>query len=347
MPQVLSKPPPTSAPKQAADYQAEAMAAFAQADKGDKTQTTTAPAETGSPSGASAKDDGGATGSPSEKEDPSATKPEKKAEDSNIPPNIKAAFEKLTTEKAAFRQQKDALTQQVKEANERAAKAEALLSAKTPMELLRARGFTWKDAAEEMTGVRPGGDEEEAPAAKPKADKKLSLEDIDPEVAADLKAWKAERAETARKAGREAISKNMTEFAEKEGKYVYTLKLGKIDEALDFIEQHFAKYKELPGSTPRESMEIALAHVEESLKSQAEKWKAVLTPASDDATDQGAAENRESAAPDKAASEQAGSKTLTHSQAGAPRTGPSKTPSTPEEYRAAALAALLKAEKSR
>ena len=347
MPQILSsKPISAPAPKSAADYQAEAMAEFA---KGDQTQTTPPPAEAGdhesSGMGTGGKTEGDPKDAPSaEKEKPK--EPEKKKEDVNIPPNIKAAFEKLTADKAAFRQEKEGLIQQVKEANERAAKAEAFVNAKTPMELLRAAGFTWKDAVEEITGVKAGGEETPKPGKKEEP-KKPTLEDLDPEVAAELKAWRAERAAKKQAEGRAAIRKSMEDVAKKAGdKYGYTMKLGKVDDALDFIEAHFAKYRELPGSTPQESMEIALAHVEENLRGQAEKWKAVLTPASESASVPDAAEeSSESAAPESATSETA-SKTLTHSQAGALRTGPSKEPQTAEEFRAAALREMLKAERA-
>lgn len=350
MPQVLSKSISAhAAPKSAADYQAEAMAEFA---KGDQTQTTPPPAEAGDQESSGTGTGGKTEGDP--KDAPSADQKEKvpeKKEESSLPPNIKAAFEKLTTEKAAFRHEKEQLTQQVKEANERAAKAEAFVNAKTPMEILRAAGFTWKDAVEEITGVKAEVEGDEAPAKpgkRPDPEKKLGLEDLDPEVAADLKAWKAERAAKKREEGRAAIRKTMEDFAKKAGdKFSYTMKLGKLDDALEFIEAHFAKYKELPGSTPQESMEIALAHVEESLRGQAEKWKAVLTPAPESASVPDAAEEgSESAAPDSATSETA-STTLTHSQAGAPRTGPSKEPQTAEEFRAAALREMLKAERAR
>jgi hypothetical protein len=306
--------------------------------KGEQTQITPPPAKAGD-----RESNGMGTGEETAsdpKDAASATikEPEKKPED-GIPPNIKTAFEKLTSEKAAFRQEKQALTQQVKEANERAAKAEAFTNAKTPMELLRAAGFTWKDAVEEITGVKAEGEEAPKPS---KESKKPTLEDLDPEVAADLKAWKAERETKKLEEGRAAVRKAVETFATKAGdKYALTVKLGKLDDALGFIEAHFAKYKELPGATPQESMEIALAHVEESLKSQAEKWRAVLTSGAESDSVPNAADNRESAAPDSATSETAG-KTLNHSQAGASRTGPSKEPQTPEEYRAAALRELLK-----
>lgn len=334
MPQILQqKPTSAPAPKSAADYQAEALAVL---DKGsDQTQTTTAPAETGKAAVPEVKDAGGETGNSSEKADPSAVKPEEKKppeekKGEELPTNIRAAFEKLTAEKAEVRKAREALAADQKALQQ----AQQLMGAKSPMELLRARGFTWKDAVEEMTGIRPEG--EEAPDEKP-APKKLTLEELDPEVAADLKAWKEERAVKQAQERRSAVKKSMEEFVQKAGKFELVQKLGAYDDALTFIESHYAKYRELPGSTPQESMEIALAHVEESLQEQAKKWRGVLTPGTERATHDGAGESPENAVR-KAASELAG-KTLSNSQAGASRTGTNKEPSTPEEFRAAALAA--------
>lgn len=345
MPQVLTKPvAPISAPKTAVDYQADALAALTGADKGKQSQTTT---DTAEPSAleAKVKEDGGNSEVPPLEKDPSAIS-EKPAAKEEIPPSIRQAFDKLASEKAALRKDRDAMNLQVKEATERASKAEALTAAKSPLELLRAAGFSWKDAVEEMTGMRPEGEEPDAkPAAKAKADKKLTLEDLDPEAAADLKAWKADRAAAQAKAGREKITGHMKEYAEKEGdKYSLVVKLGEYDKVVEFIERHFEKYKELPGATPQESMEIAMAHVEEDLQNQAKRF-GFLTRAPEGDMEEPAAENRESAVTTQAASDQARSKTLSNSQAGASRTGSPKEPQTPEEYRAAALAVMLKAEK--
>jgi hypothetical protein len=337
----------TSSSKTAADYQSEALAALSSAG-GDQTQTTPPPAQAGAEK-AQGKDDGGATAL-EPKDEASATEPEKKApsEGDDIPKGIKAAFEKLTADKAAFRQEREGLVQKLKDAEERAAKAEGLAGAKSPMELLRAAGYSWKDAVEEMTGLRPEGEEGE-PAVKPgKAteSKKLTLEDIDPEAAADLREFRRQRQEAEAKAGREKVSSKLKEFAEKAGdKFKFTAKLGEYDKALDFINAHFAKHKALPGATPEEAMEIALAHVEADLRKEAEKWRGLLTPGQEGGTQESADEAvRESAVPQAESDRAVSIKTLTNSLGGR-TTNNSKQPSTPEEYRAAALAEMMKAER--
>jgi hypothetical protein len=345
MPQTIVKPvvTSTSAPKTASDYQSAAMAALTAAEKGNQTQTTTPPAQTGAVQ-AKGTDDGGATDlDPKDETSAANQEPDKKTDDK--PEFLKGAFDKLTTEKAALRKERESFAAERKELEALAAKGAKYADAKTPMELLRAAGFSWKDAAEEMTGLRPEGEEEPEKPTKQKGEK-LKLEDIDPEAAKDLAEFRAERARKHETEVRAKLTDVAKAHAEKGGeKFKFVAKLGEYDKALDFINEHFAKHGELPGATPTEAMEIALTYVEANLRKEAEKWKGVLTGGQDDGTQESADEAVRESAVSQAESDRAvSSKTLTNTSGGRP-TNNSKQPSSPEEYRAAALAELTKAER--
>lgn len=342
------KPNSTPAPQTAVDYQAAALKVAMEQES--KSQTSTPPAKTESDSteSKSGTDDVGATDA-NPKDGASDSTEEKKAEGEKMPESLKASFEKLTSERAALRKEREAFLAEKKALEEKANASGKFAEAKSPMELLRAAGFTWKDAVAEVTGIRPDGDDEHDPVNQRRHSrkteeepKKLTLADIDPDAARDLAEFRKQREEQSRKAGRELVHNKLKEFATKnEEKFQFVSKLGEFDAALDFINSYYMEHKQLPGVTPEETMEVALAHVESNLRKQAERFRSLTMPA-ESADVQG----DERAASRPASDDGAFSKTLSNNSGGR-TTQNSKQPSTPEEYRAAALAEALRLEKQR
>lgn len=344
------KPNSTPAPQTAVDYQAAALKAAMEQES--KSQTSTPPAKTEQDSKSdSGTDDAGAT-DVNPKDDASVSSEEKKADGEKLPDSLKASFEKLTSERAALRKEreafmaeKQALLEQAKESGKFAKFAEA----KSPMELLRAAGFTWRDAVQEVSGIRPEGDDESDPvnrapkrSRKEEPEKKLTLADIDPDAARDLAEFRKQREEASRAKGREMVNNRLKEFTNKNSdKFKFVQKLGEFDAALDFIESYYAEHKQLPGVTPEETMEVALSHVESNLRKQAERFRGLTADQESAVVD-----SEESAVDEPARDDGSVGKTLSNFSGGR-STSNSKQPSTPEEYRAAALAEALRLEKQR
>ena len=198
-----------------------------------------------------------------------APKVEEKPEVKAPSDTIKASFERLAQEKAAFRKEmeeaKPYLAGLKTFAPGQVTAMQRAIANKNVMEFLNAGGFTYADVAHGVLDNTPG--------AKPREVKEDSAEKTDnpelDEIRNELRELKAEREARARN---EALSKIKELTASRK----LIKELGEEETVVKYIEDFYRRTGELPGKSFEETVEIAAQAVESHLEAQAAKWRAAL-----------------------------------------------------------------------
>jgi hypothetical protein len=259
-------------------------------------------------------------------EDMAAKKAEEaKGDEPKAPKGWERPFETLAREKAELRAKEKALREQASLLEE----ARALKQAKEagdPLAVLKANGWEWDDVVNHLTGQKR--DPSKAPA--PKANDELAA------LRAEVMAMKAEKQQASIQ---EQIQKTISGSSFKLVKELVTP--AAVYQELDV---YFRQTGELPvPGDLQASIELAVEAAEKNLSSEAERWKKALglTGSVNSPTVNGAAKGDV-----PRAGESVVSGTLSNSLDGAPRaTTQAATPKTPEEFREAALRALVEGPK--
>lgn len=337
----------------ATSYQEAALAALEAAEKGGETPAE-APVEA-PPAGSQDPETPAGDSEPTEPTEQSK-EDELKQLATKLEAEKKATAEKKDEEKPkepALRNLQTLAEQSRKNREERAqleaqqarlAEAELILRAKQsgdPIAVLTAAGFTVDQAMQKLWGavvqkrVKPG-------------DPRDTQEEVreDPKVKQLEEEVQQMRAFIQQRQREEAIQRLDGQFADtvksQADKFKFVGELGLAQEARAELEAYYAKFGGLPADTLEESIEIALETIEHRERQRAEKYRKLIG-AGGDLTAPGQAARQEGAkeaAPGPQGIQARAAKTLTNSTAAAaPRSGPTN-PKTPEDFQAAALAAL-------
>ena len=249
----------------------------------------------------------------------------KKAEEAKPPKGWERPFETLAREKAAVREQAQALKAQ-EALIEEGRRAKEAREKGDPLELLKANGWEWDDVVAHLTGQKR--DPNKAPAPK--------VNDEIAQLRAEVMAMKAEKQQAALM---DTIGK-----AIETSEFRFVKELATPQQVYAELDAYHRQNGELPVPGDfQASVALVLEAAETNLKGTAERFKKVigLTSAPTSASVGGAA-----AKGDVNRSSELSSNTLSNSLDGAPRaTTQAAKPQTPEEYRAAALQALVNGPK--
>lgn len=315
--------PAPAGPKSSADYQAAAIASMA-----------SAPSEKGAPAAPPP--------APEAKQAAPEAAPEEKKE--ALPDGLKKSFEKLAKDTAELRKAQESLKvyQKAFEGTDPAtvsAVVKARMS-KDPLSALTALGFTHQDYVDAINSQSSRA----APKAQPKAAAAPESEDeeVPPwkealdRVTSELEALKTEKRNAQLEAGRTNTLSHMDKLAQKNPKLELVAGDPKaMKRALELAEEHVKVTGQAPASAQErdELLMTALEATEEAMAAEAAEWEARLTKR------KGRAPVAPSGAPvtPPAASVQA---RLTTTNASSPANRTAHTPRTPEDYQAAAIAAV-------
>lgn len=251
----------------------------------------------------------------------------KPADEEKPPKGWERPFETLAREKAALREQQRTLREQAALLEE----AKTLKQAKEagdPLAILKASGWEWDDVVAHLTGQKR--DPNKAPA--PKTNDEIA------QLRAEVMAMKAEK--------QQAQLMDTIGKAISTSEFRYVKELATPAQVYAELDAYHRQNGELPIPGDFEaSVALVLEAAETNLKGTAERFKKVMgltgAPASGSVAGAVAAQGAVSRS-----SELSSSPTLSNSHDGAPRaTTPTAKPQTPEEYRAAALQALVNGPK--
>lgn len=200
-----------------------------------------------------------------------APKVEEKLEVKAPSDTIKASFERLAQEKAAFRKEmeeaKPYLAGLKTFAPGQVTAMQRAIANKNVMEFLNAGGFTYADVAHGVLDNTPGAKPRETDKTET-VPKESGNPELD-EIRNELRELKAEREARARN---EALGKIKELTASRK----LIKELGEEETVVKYIEDFYRRTGELPGKSFEETVEIAAQAVESHLEAQAAKWRAAL-----------------------------------------------------------------------
>lgn len=247
--------------------------------------------------------------------------PEVKAEETVKVPEeapLKKGFDALALEKAKMRR-KEA------ETAERLKLLEKYENAKTPLDLLMAKGFSYDDATRQLLK----GEYKEAAKKEPE----------ESEVIKEVRQLKQQLAEERAQSTRQEIQNKIMSYAKANAdKFPFTAAKQAEHLAFQYLREYVAETNELPGKDIEESIALSFQAVEADLEKEITAAANILTKVRKPAISVPGSNEK---AVQTAASGQATQKTLTNSlvSPGKPAREPA-VPRTAEEYQQAAVALL-------
>ena len=255
---------------------------------------------------------------------PEEKKDEEKKED-EAPEQLKRGFDSLAREKAGLRKKEQELESRLK-------LLERYENAKTPMDLLQAKGFSYDDVTRQILKGEHVPAEKEGGFAAKNAEK-------EPEWVNEFRELKNQLQQERALNARRELEGKFAEYASKNAdKLPYTMAKGDQVRAFKYLEQYARENNELPGETVEESIEIAYRAVEKDLEKEVNAAAALLTKIKKPAINMPVASEK---AVNGAESSQAESqKTLTNSMVSPGKARSEPEPKTEEDYQRLALMAL-------
>ena len=241
-------------------------------------------------------------------------------------PEAPKGFDALVREKAALRRREEALRAQ----EEQFSPIKKALDAQDPLSYLQAAGFTYEQLVQQLV-------EGKKPTVTPKA------KEVDNAVLKEVQELRNQLQAERAQAQRTKALNSVAELAKSDAaKYKFTTGFKAEGKAIQYLEQYVHETGGLPAEDFDTSLRMALDAVEADLRAEAKKWEPLLT----------AGQKSETVTPAPVAPKEAGirpqgisGKTLTNGMGTTPA-APRPAPRTTEEYREAALAALLEHEKT-
>lgn len=310
---------PTTAPKSAAEYHAEAMALMGGGAAPAPAEPVAAEPAVPNPPPPGVKAEEPEQAKPEEGKAPEEEKP--------VEPPAPKGFDVVVREKAALRKEKLEFEKQRKEYEE--LKAAREIASTDPIAAMSKLGLTYEQVTRAALGLKraEGG-------AKPEEKKD------DPTLAA-VKALEEKLAAQERRAQNAELRATLGTVTKAHAdKLPLTTAMGMENQAVQYLQQYINETGEMPAATLEDSLRVSLEAIEANLELQAKAWEGVLTKTRKPAT-VGTQVAAPKPAVTSATSGQAKQpKSLTSSLTAPATPGADDEPQTDEDYRARALALL-------